>query len=72
VEIRLPHKTLLAVVYHLLGVQGYGLSALEEVCVDILPSYGDVYLFGDFNVNLLDSSDGLFETFRISGIFSAV
>jgi hypothetical protein len=24
---------------------------------------GDVYLFGDFNVNLLDSSDGLFETF---------
>jgi hypothetical protein len=23
---------------------------------------GDVYLFGDFNVNLVDSSDGLFET----------
>jgi hypothetical protein len=46
-----------------LGAQGYGLSALEEVCADILPGYGDVYLFGDFNVNLLDSSDGLFETF---------
>jgi hypothetical protein len=74
VEIRLLHKTLLvgsvyrplstSVVYHLLGApQGYGLSALEEVYADILPSYGDVYLFGDFNVNLLVSSDGLFETF---------
>jgi hypothetical protein len=28
-----------------------------------MPCYGDGYLFGDFNVNLLDSSDGLFETF---------
>jgi hypothetical protein len=28
-----------------------------------VPGYGDVYVFGDFNVNLLDSSDGLFETF---------
>jgi hypothetical protein len=71
-EIRLPHKTLLvgsvymysptSVVYHLLGAQGYSLSILEEVYADILPGYEDVYLFGDFNVNLLDSSDGLFET----------
>jgi hypothetical protein len=52
-----------SVVYHLLGAQGYGLSALEEMCADILPGYGDVYLFGDFNVNLLDSSYGLFKTF---------
>jgi hypothetical protein len=72
-EIRLPHKTLLvgsvympptsSVLDHFLGAHGYGLSALEEVCADILPGYGDVYLFGDFNVNLLDSSDGLVETF---------
>jgi hypothetical protein len=65
-EIRLPHKILLvgyvyrppstSVVYHLLGAQGYGLSALDEVCADILPGYGNVYLFVDFNVNLLDSS----------------
>jgi hypothetical protein len=73
VEIRRLHKTLLvgslyrhpssSVLDHFLGAHGYGLSALEEVCADILPDYGDVYLFGDFNVNLLDSSDGLFETF---------
>jgi hypothetical protein len=73
VEIRLPQKTLLmgsvyrppstSVVYHLLGAQSYGLGTLEEVCFDILPGYGNVYLFGDFNVNLLDSSDGLLETF---------
>jgi hypothetical protein len=47
----------------LLGAQGYGLSGFEEVCANILPGNGNVYLFGDFNVNLLDSSDGLFETF---------
>jgi hypothetical protein len=44
-------------------LRAIGLSAFEEVCADILPSYADVYLFGDFNVNLIDSSDGLFETF---------
>jgi hypothetical protein len=70
---RFPHKTLLvgsvyrppstSVVYHLIGAHGYGLSALEEVCADILPGYGDVYLIGDFNMNLLDSSDCLFKTF---------
>jgi hypothetical protein len=37
------------------------------VCADILPGYGDVYLFGDFNVNVLDSFDGLFETCAVSG-----
>jgi hypothetical protein len=75
VEIRFPHKTFLvvsvymppsaSVVYHLLGAQGCGLGALKEVCADILPGYGVVYLFGyfNFNVNLLDSSDDLFEKF---------
>jgi hypothetical protein len=29
--------------YHLLVAQGYGLSALEEVCADNLPGYGDVW-----------------------------
>jgi hypothetical protein len=79
VEIRLPHKTLLvgsvyrppstSVVYHL-GAESYGLSAFVEVCADILPGYGDVYLFGDFNVNVLDSFDGLFET--MCGFWQAV
>jgi hypothetical protein len=40
------------------------------VCADLLPGYGDVYLFGDFNVNVLDSFDGLFET--MCGFWQAV
>jgi hypothetical protein len=34
-----------SVVYHLLGAQGYGLSALKGVCANILPGYGDAVIF---------------------------
>jgi hypothetical protein len=39
------------------------LQALEETCSDLLPLYGKVCLFGDFNVDLLDPSHSLFPRF---------
>jgi hypothetical protein len=51
-----------SVVYRLLD-EDYGLQALEEICSDLLPLYGEVCLLGDFNVDLLDSDHFLFPRF---------
>jgi hypothetical protein len=41
---------------------GYGLGAFESICSDLLSLYGEVFILGDFNVNLLD-------TLRLSRIY---
>jgi hypothetical protein len=41
----------------------YGLDAFEVVCFDLLSFYGEVFILGDFNVDLLDPGHGLFEPF---------
>jgi hypothetical protein len=39
------------------------LQALEEICSDLLPLYGEVCLLGDFNVDLLDPGHSLYPRF---------
>jgi hypothetical protein len=51
-----------SVVYHLLDGD-YGLKTLEEICSDLLTLYGEVCLFLDFNVDLLDLGQSLFPRF---------
>jgi len=36
---------------------------LENILSELLPLYNDVYLLGDFNVNLLTTGDSLFNSF---------
>jgi hypothetical protein len=51
-----------SVVYHLLDGD-YGLQALQEICLDLLPLYREVCLLRDFYVDLLDPGNSLFPRF---------
>jgi hypothetical protein len=53
-----------SIVYQLLSPCDYGLQSLEDAFSELIPIYNEVFLFGDFNINLLISSDPLFNTFQ--------
>jgi hypothetical protein len=73
VEIRLLNQVILvgsvyrppnsSIVYRALESGNYGLDAFEGICSDFLSLYGEVFILGDFNVNLLDPGQVLFEPF---------
>jgi hypothetical protein len=75
VEIKLRNRVVLvaticippntSVVYYLFG-DDYGVQALDEICSNLLPLYGEVCLLGNFNVDLLDPGHSLFEGSWIS------
>jgi hypothetical protein len=50
-------------VYYSLNTRNYGLETFERICADLLPLYGDVYLLGDFNIDLLDPSGFVYTPF---------
>jgi hypothetical protein len=50
-------------VYRALESGDYGLEAFEGVCSDLLSFYDEVFILGDFNVDLLDPGHVLIETF---------
>jgi Reverse transcriptase (RNA-dependent DNA polymerase) len=52
-----------SVVYHGLESGNYGLHELEKILADLLPSYRKAYLFGDLNIDLLDSNNLLYDSF---------
>jgi hypothetical protein len=51
-----------SVVYQSLSAGNFGLLALEDTLSELLPLYNEVFLFGDFNINLLSTSDPLFDS----------
>jgi hypothetical protein len=52
-----------SIVYHSLNTRNYDLETLEQICTDLLPLYGNVYLLSDFNFDLLDPSGFLYAPF---------
>jgi hypothetical protein len=52
-----------SIVYRGLEAANYGLNELEKVLADLLPMYDQAYLFGDFNIDLLDPEGLLHESF---------
>jgi hypothetical protein len=73
VEIRLLNRVILvglvyrppnsSIVYRALESGNYGLDAFEGICSDFLSLYGEVFILGDFNDDLLDPGHVLFEPF---------
>jgi hypothetical protein len=73
VEIRLLNRVIFvgsvygppnsSIVYCKLELGDYGLEAFEGVCSDLLSLYGEVFILGDFNVDLLDPGHALFKPF---------
>jgi hypothetical protein len=62
VEIRLRDRlilvgTVVIIVYRMLGSGHYGLDTFESAWSDLLPLYGQIFLLGDFNVDLFDSGN---------------
>jgi hypothetical protein len=51
------------VVYRALGPNNYDINELEKILAGIVPMYEKLYLFGDFNIDLLDPQGPLYETF---------
>jgi hypothetical protein len=56
-----PHNS--SIIYRALESGDYGLEAFEGVCSDLLSLYGEVFILGDSNVDLLDPDHVLFEPF---------
>jgi exonuclease III len=49
-----------SIVYQNLASGDYGLQSLEDILSELLPLYNEIFLFGDFNINLLSKNDPLF------------
>jgi hypothetical protein len=47
----------------MLGSGHYGLDAFESAWSDLLPLYGEIFLLGDFNVDLFDSGNSFLASF---------
>jgi hypothetical protein len=73
VEIRLLNRLILvglvysppisSIVYCALELGDYGLDSFEGVSSDLMFLYGEVFILGDFNIDLLDPGHVLFEFF---------
>jgi hypothetical protein len=50
-------------VYKGLELGNYGLVEFEYILADLIPLYEKTYLFGDFNIDLLDSDGSLYAPF---------
>jgi Reverse transcriptase (RNA-dependent DNA polymerase) len=52
-----------SIVYKGLEANNYGINELEKVLAELIPLYDKLYMFGDFNVDLLDDNDPLYGSF---------
>ncbi len=52
-----------SIVYRGIDAGNFGLFELEKILADLMPKYEQTYLFGDFNIDILDKNSVLYDPF---------